>query len=785
MMPLLTPNSRRMLRKLSILLIALFIHPGTADEKQTVIEPLGRASHPLAFALDFPTFNPAEGKMTDQKLGEILSLFDEFLKAQGISADASPAMLERLDELVRRDYQLAKEHEKALDDQYDETKKELEILRAQLEEENSDAVLQKYLTVKTKSDVIKERRKVLRPYVKFERPLLDRLSVAKRAPEGSLLREEAFEFGVRILYSLFADQYLSEVGSDPSDLTPREMLQIVHQFAGRAGLNATPFYSRRSRNDPVGNRGALKEATNLIDPFAPEKFVQASRLSSLSHEEVSRLDVSPDNPMWHTHRMMESGDVDTWKEIENWIENEVSKKLSKSKHFREEHPSFRYNLTASRKILFWDKVKATATSPKIDTLDAFGQEWKLKWGEEAAVEPVAHRLRLLLGVKFADLNYIDVGGTSHLLILPSPLEKAMNPDTEMPLTLTEFVDAMMASKYEFNVEPFILSSGVISEANAEAILKDLPLEALSPFRKNRLLGRTWIRFRESMVEANHDVVTRGGPVSTHSALTSGDRAIRQSMIAAFWLGHTDMKEDNFRSVWIEGFGGKKSPQYLEFFHDPGSAFGAGKRSGELNRFNYGYGGGNFLWLDSDGETVYSNYFCLYRPGHFHKVTFADQLSGARHITRLTKDDIARAVNASKMPDFYQACLVWRLVKRRDLIARVYQIPLRDSEAGNAPEYIIPLTTRANRIAAADHYLIPLEEIENDLIRTGHLPSNRRAGPTSAPFNDVIVKNGVISSYSESVIPGILRDFRHPTGFVNRMTRYDDDAKWRTLRFGME
>jgi hypothetical protein len=766
-----------------VLTLLLIVFPARAEDKKEVTEPLGTLSEPLALSLDFPSFNPPEGKRTDQKLGEVLSLFDEFLEAQSVSATSPPGKLERLESLIRRDYQLARQREKSLADEYEAMKNELERLQSQLAERKNSSESDRYRRLKEESQAIKKRRNILRTYIEFEGPLLKKIETAGNAAEGSMLREEAYEFGVRILYTLFADQYLTEVGNDPSNLSLREILQITHEFTGRAALNATPFYSPKTRNDPVGSRGSLKEAANLIDPSHPGSFVPASRLALMSHEEISRLDVSPENPMWHTHHMMESGKVDTWRQLERWIESRVSEELSGSKKFRNEFPAFRYDLQSSRKILFWDEIKTTATSPKIDTLDAFGQKWKLKWGEEAAVEPVAHRLRLSLGAKFADLNYIDVGGLSHLLILPSETERTMNPDREMPLTLHEFKETMMNSKYEFNVKPFILSSGVITAANADSILADLPAGASGPFRKNLLIGRTWIRFRESMVEANHDVVTRGGPVSTHCAATAGDRAIRQSMIVAFWMGHTDMKEDNFRSVWIEGFDGKKSPQYLEFFHDPGSAFGAGKRSGELNRFNYDYGNGGFLWLAPDEHTLYSNYFCLYRPGHFHRVTFADQLSGARHIARLTKEDIARAVDASMMPDFYRACLAWRLIKRRDLIARVYGIPPGDAEAGEAPEYIVPLTTREDRAAAARHYLIPLEEIENDLVTTGHLAPANRAGPTKRPFNDVIVKGGVISSYSDSVIPGILRDFRHPTGFVKRMTRYDDNAEWKSKRFG--
>lgn len=777
--------SQPMLRVLPGVVVCLFIASVHAEDKKPVTEPLGTLSDPLAITLDFATFNPVDGEKTDQHLGEVISLYDEFLALQGISPKGSPEDFEKLHALILRDYHLAKGREEYLDGQYDALKDSLEKLSDDLEDKKESADLDAYLHLKAKSDAIKKKRNVLRSYVDFEEPALEKLATAASLPENSLLREEAFNVAARSLYSLLADQYLSDIGNDPKDLCAREIGQIANHFLGRATLNATPYYTTHTKNCPVGKLRALKEATNLYDPSDRDSFVPASRLAKLSHEEVSRLDVSPDNPMWHTHRKMESGTVDTWSEIENWVEGKTTEELLDSKKFRKEFPDFRYNLQTSKRVLFWDDIKITATSPKIDTVDALGQKWKLKWAEEVPIEPVANRLRLLLGAKFADLTYTEVGGSSHLLILPSALEKSMNPDKIMPLTREEFIKAMMESKYEFNAKPFILSSGVITESNADTILAGLPEEALKPFRKKRLIGRVWIRFRESMVEAKHDVFPSGGPISTSSDITAGDRALRQSMIVAFWFGHTDFKEDNCRGVWIKGFGGKGGSQYLEYFHDPGSSFGGSRGSGEINKLAYQAENGGFLWLLPGNQSITSSYFSLYRPGHFERVTFADQLSGARHITRLTKADIEQAVDASLMPDFYKACLAFRLTKRRDLIADVYDIPLRDAKAGEAPEFKIPLTTRADRSAAASRYHIPLEEIENDLVRTGHLASGDRSGATTAPFVDVIVKKGVIQPYSDCVIPGILRDFRHPAGFLDRMSRFDDNLEWESRRFGMK
>lgn len=792
----------------SLLFVAagVVVGPAALAGDHEVTKPIGHLNEPLATKLDFPTFNPAEGEKTDQNLGEILSLFDEFLAAQDISPHGSKADLEKLHALISRDYALASAREDSLDDQYDDLKDEAEDLAEDLEdweedqreakEEDKDddkkkdkkkkkkPSLSEYLDLRSRADALKEKRNLYRRYIEFEEPTLTLLNRARCDPDNERLRKEACHVAIRNLYAMFADQFLGKKDFDPYDRTKREQKLVIKAFVFRAQRNATRFYDAKERGCRVGPFAAKKEATNLVDPECPERFMDPSQLAKLSHEEVSQLDISPTNPMWHTHARMEHR-PNTWRDIECWIENEVSKELLDKKKFEEDFPDFHYSLNAARRVLFWDDVKVTATSPKIDTVDAFDQEWKLKWGEESVIEPVANRLRLLAGSRYSDLTYTNVGGGSHLLILPSALQRSMNPDKAMPLTRAEFVHEMKTGKYKFNAEPFILSSGVITEDNADIILAGLPEEALKPFRKKRLLGRTWLRFCESMVEAKHDVVNSGGPITTNSAVASQDRALRQSMIAGFWMADVDVKEDNHRGVWTKNFAGQSGDQYMEFFHDPGSSLGGARRSGEINQLNYNYATGGFLWLSPLSISLYSNSFQIYRPGGWSNTTFADQLSGARHLARITKAEICEAVRHSYMPDFYQESLAWRLIKRRDLIAKVYSVPLRDGPAGDPPTIAVELTTRSDRAAAAARYRIPLSEIERDLVRTGHLDANHRSGDTFEPFTDVLAEKATIKPYHETVISGILRDFRHPPGFIERMYRDIDGAEWQSKRFGME
>lgn len=768
-------------------------HPAT--------ESLGTLTRPLADTLDFPTFNPAEGEKTDKNLGEILSLFDDFLAAQGITPEGTKADLEKLYVLISRDFALASGKEDYYDDLYDDLDDEADDLADDLEDWEEDQReakekkdddkkpkkkpnLSEYVNLRAQAEALKEKRNLYRGYLEFEEPTLRLLNKARCHPDNELLRKEACHVAIRNLYSVFSDQFLGKKDFDPNDRTKREKNLVIKAFVFRAQRNQTRFYDAKERGCRVGPWAAKKEATNLVDPNCPKRFMEPKDLAKLSHDDVSRLDVSPTNPMWHTHAAMACR-PDTWSQIERWVENEVSKELLDKKSFEEDFPDFHYSLHAARRVLFWDDIKVTATSPKVDTVDAFDQEWKLKWGEESVVEPVANRLRLLAGSRYSDLTYANVGGASHLLILPSVLQKSMNPDKVMPLTRADFVREMKTSRYDFNAEPFILSSGTITEDNADRILSGLPEEALKPFRKKRLIGRVWIRFRESMVESKHDVINSGGPITTDSAVAAQDRAIRQAMIAAFWMGDVDVKEDNHRAVWTKNFAGQSGDQYLEFFHDPGSSLGGAQRSGELNKLNYKYGTGDFLWLNPLSISLYSDAFQIYRPEAWDHTTFADQLSGVRHLARITKAEICEAVRYSYMPDFYRETLAWRLTKRRDLLAKIYSIPLCDRPAGDAPTIAVPLTTRPDRSAAAARYHIPLSEIEKDLIRTGHLNPDDRSGNTTEPFIDILAEKATIKPYHETVLSGIIRDYRHPSGFIERMNRFNDGETYKSIRFGME
>ena len=771
-------------RRTGIVLAAFIFVTLTAsagDAQRQATEALGRMTQPLAFGLDMASFNGEEKWTREGENGEVLPRFDRFLKAQGISTlDWTMDDLKKIRSLLARDIPLSEKAEKELDDAYGKLKDRQEKIEKSLQKNHDNALLKQYLEVKEESEPVKTRRNRLRSFLQVEKPLMSLIGHAADNPDNARLTEEACNVSLRALYSLFAAQLMEERDGKGFGRGVDGWLRVAQQFVCSTWLNDIPIPSNGRRNRPIGSHGAAKEASNLLRGEDSTRFLSPKDLAALTPTEVAALDLSPTDPMWHTHHRMETSPPDTWKEIETWICAAVTEKLNEKKKFRKKNPGFTYDLQEARTVLFWEKVKTTATSPKVDVTDALGQAWKLKWGEECAVEPITNHLRLQLGAKLTDLVYTDADAGSHLLILCSESQRRMNPGTLMPVTEDELVAGLKESAYHFNVKPFIRSSGKITRENAGTILKKLAPAAVKGYRAGDLVGRTWISFRESMVEVKHDVINRGGPIENFTESAASDRALRQSFMIALWLEEYDCKEDNFRSTWMKNFAGNTGEQYFEFFHDAGSALGGLGRTGELNDLDAGSGPHDFMWLGPLKRKATSNCFQLYRPRIWDHITFADAYAGARHIARLSRADIAKAVRYSGMPDFWQEAAVWRLASRRDTMAGIFGLSVPDP-VSKAPTITIPLTTRSDRQEAARRYRLPLALIEEDLVHAGALSPNQTTAITKKPVLDVVVRNGILQPYEKTILPAILRDVRHPPGFVKRMARWEDNKEFESKR----
>lgn len=89
----------------------------------------------------------------------------------------------------------------------------------------------------------------------------------------------------------------------------------------------------------------------------------------------------------------------------------ITHHLQKKKHFAPIDPAFQYPLSTAYRVLFFEDMKDTATSAKIKTTDAFGIDWKLKWGAEAQTEAMVELKPKAIATRGGPTAFSDTGAT--------------------------------------------------------------------------------------------------------------------------------------------------------------------------------------------------------------------------------------------------------------------------------------------------------------------------------------------------------------------------------------
>lgn len=205
-------------------------------------------------------------------------------------------------------------------------------------------------------------------------------------------RDGLYVIAQRIFYSAISLDYTGR------KLKLWEKLAFPFQMISRI-TTSIPYLEPDQIDQPIGRYQAKREARFLISKQDDQNFVSVDELARMTAREVSLLDNSNNHPHWHSRSYMADHPT-PWQDLENFVIKEVERKVQKKKDV-----AIDYNLDKARKILFFSKVKDSATSPKINTKDIYGMKWKLKWGIEVQVEPVLNRLYTYLGAKWADLVY--------------------------------------------------------------------------------------------------------------------------------------------------------------------------------------------------------------------------------------------------------------------------------------------------------------------------------------------------------------------------------------------
>ncbi|MCP4661317.1 MAG: hypothetical protein GY856_38430 [bacterium] len=675
----------------------------------------------------------------DEKIPE----FGEYLRENGIDEAYSPESLTKLASFVET--------------WLDELDRRLSEIDAAEEQGETTAELKK------EKKKIKERK----VFLKFCSKNLQRVQ-APGSPESA--RISAFQLGKRMTYV---------AATMRPDEEPRDLHQyLLRRFAGVENLAKNlkrhvfrdcqfkiPYLEEAELGRPLGDERAELEARFLVDAADPGSFVPSARLARMTPEEVAALDIGEGHPVWHTRAYM-AEHPDTWRELEAWVEKRITKKLSKSHDLKKTFPDFSYRLATARKVLFFDKIKDTATSPKIKSVDSFGIDWKIKWGDEVQPEAVGNRLWMKLGGKFTDLLYVNGVGREHLvLVLADPGKAGKKGDsTCYPLTYEDLAGCLLQSKYEFNLDPYLYETGTLSEDNVASILSDLPEEALEGYRLEDLIGRDYVTFRETLVEVGppKSVVRRGGATSFSGLGARRDRVARALFVFNMWIWNQDAKDDNNRGLLLKDFEGD-GYTYVETQHDFGVSLGGLISYGEINKMQVGDAfarvGGRFT------PEIYFRQSAYYYPKAWGETTFADGLWMARQLAALNRADMEEVVAQTLWPDFMQQALTYKLVARRNQIAGLFHLEVPAGDEVSPVIFEVSLAGVEDRRAAADRYHVDPAWIEEAM---------RKAGLLDRGFRDQLVKEGQVSKCEETILIGILERHLHPSGLSKRVSRFFDD-----------
>ncbi|MBT3982740.1 MAG: hypothetical protein HOE90_15380 [Bacteriovoracaceae bacterium] len=621
--------------------------------------------------------------------------------------------------------------------------------------------------------------------------------------------EEVFVIQKRLLYGLISEETIS---SFPFF---KIIFSLFHQFE-----TYVDYINPEDIHSIIDKEQALKEAGYLKDPetFGPISFDQ---ISQMSYEQISELDVSPRNPVWHTKKYM-AEHQNPYSEFETWVEDSVQSEISDK--YKEKYQG-EYKLKKARKVLFFSKIKSNDSNPKINSKDAFGYSWKVKWGSETQSETVAGRLYMKLGAKYTDPLYAapfmkkKKDGTFKKDPLTLILDK--KPADYQPRKLTgkvrnfakecnkvytteELVICLKASKYKFNLAPYILESGTITDANYKDILKEMPSDIMKKkYKKSKQAGRDYVRFVNASVEfRGSNSMHKGGPAAYSSMGANDNRAGRGTGLFNLLIWNIDVRDQNNKNFIFEGFESGSPLTYIESQTDLGATMGGKLVSAKMNSYKTDT---NFVERKRRAGSVNGiqhyklkfKQFTLYRPMAWMAASHSDMLWMAKKIAKLTDQDIADAVKVSKWPNFMKRVYEYKIQNRRNRIAELYGLPVQVSEGEfvASPELAAPSfkrnlsTAKLRRSVEAEYGLaeksIDLAMVKGKIMDLAGKPLKKkfRGENGELRFVDKLVKDGKVVNCGKTVLTGLLQSTQFPAGLQRRTSRFTDSRGLKECWFG--
>lgn len=544
------------------------------------------------------------------------------------------------------------------------------------------------------------------------------------------------------------------------DLTGRslsvyEYVESPFRFWNRINTQI-PLLSEEELDQPIGMAANLESSFLYHDKL--KRFYTPYELSKLTPREISHLDISESHPVWHTRRYMNNV-KDPWGDIEDYIEDQVNKYVNERYGL-----NINYDIQQAQNIVFFRRLRDSGTSPKMTVQDPFNQRWKLKWGSEIQTQPIVNRLFVYLGGKYIDPTYaLDPGKEGTILVLSDD----SRDDCDHVSTVEMFKYCLLhESGYNFLVDPYIYSYGVISEENLELFQTRYHPGAEEIIPLQSLIGRHFVTFKTgSMAFTGTRILVRGGPTPGSFFGALEDRVARGLFLFNSWIQNIDAKDENNKGFLLTDFKGSSGNMYIESQHDLGSSLALRGHAGRISTLKTGEKFASITRSPLRGrKKLIIHHFKMYRPQTWLKATHSDLLWFAHQLANLSIAEIVQAVETSKWPDFMQELAIYKLVNRRNQLLRLLGPEDKIEADILPPNHKVDLRTEDSKRQVALRYGLDVNKWLEYLRGVSHV--------------ETILNEGELSSCHDSYFINYLEQHHFPEGIERRQMRRRDNRPLR-------
>jgi len=361
---------------------------------------------------------------------------------------------------------------------------------------------------------------------------------------------------------------------------------------------------------------------------APRIFRYGSR-----HGEASNL-VNPEDGLFFSQKELrryadKGGDISKLNPPADstfWRPHEVSRIDVKSYYRKGEyglHKGLKFHFP--EKKAYFKKFRFTQSRPKLDVRirhKGKNLDFKLKVASETHSEITAASLYAALG--------FSVDNCRHVRDFKVVLGE---------MTPVDFRNGWNAYFHSWDIDKYIKARGKDDEGH-------------------------YIVFYEGVLEAKPDELIRVGAWDWTRNGHGGLREVRGSMVFDIWIGNVDMKQSENNKLILRKIDGEY--RFFHIQHDLGYAFG-GRITEKVASFPW-----NIIKTGGDDAVIF-NFAAFYKNDIYEYPTISDARWMVRLIARLTRPQIAAAVELGGWPEPVGRLLVEKLIHRRNQLVEAFNL----------------------------------------------------------------------------------------------------------------